>query len=72
MLDDLAITGSHHYPCIIYLREGGEPIGEVGPRMMANRRAWYRQHNCQLDEICAANCLDVCVAYNKKHEEYRS
>jgi len=70
-LDDMAVMGGKHYPCIIYLREGGAPIGDVGPGMRQERKAWYASHDTHCDPICKANCLDVCALYNRKHEEFR-
>ncbi|MFH1603062.1 MAG: radical SAM protein, partial [Pseudomonadota bacterium] len=64
VLDDMAVMGAHHYPCIIYLREGGQPIGNVGPLMREERARWSRQHNTHADPICLRNCLDVCVEHN--------
>lgn len=69
VLDDMAIMGNYHYPCIIYMREGGSPIGEVGPNMRKEREEWYRSHDCTRDKICKLNCLDVCVDYNTKFKE---
>ena len=70
VLDDMAVTGGMHYPCIIYMREGGDPIGKAGTRLVREERAeWSRTHAVQLDPICARNCLDVCVDYNNRHEE---
>jgi len=66
VLDDMAVIGDEHYPCIIYAREGGEPIGKVGPHMREERKAWSKSHNCKRDKICAGNCLDVCRDYNNK------
>ncbi len=66
VLDDMAIKGNYHYPCIIHMRESGKPIGEVSKNMRAERRAWYRTHNCYTDPICRKNCLDVCVDYNNE------
>ena len=63
-MDDMAVAGEWHFPCIIHLREGGDPIGKVGPDMRADRLKWILSHNSQNDPICAKNCLDVCVAYN--------
>jgi len=63
VLDDMAIAGGYHFPCIIYLREGGNPIGKVGPNMRAEREAWAENHDCSADPICKAMCLDVCVDY---------
>jgi len=66
VLDDMAIAGERHYPCIIYLREGGEPIGMVGTEMRREREAWWRTHDVRQDPICARNCLDVCLDFNRK------
>lgn len=65
-LDDMAISGGYHYPCIIYLREGGLPIGKVNNKMRSERKKWFDNHNSFNDIICRNNCLDVCVAYNNK------
>jgi hypothetical protein len=65
VLDDSAVAGRYHYPCIIYLREHGNPIGQVGPQMRTERAEWSRTHDVYADPICRENCLDVCVAYNR-------
>lgn len=69
VLDDMAVNSDKHYPCIIYMREGGSPIGQVGPNMRAEREAWYRNHNTFADRICRTSCLDVCAQYNDTHAE---
>ena len=70
VLDDEAVMGGMHYPCIIYMREGGDPIGKSGTRLVREERAeWSRTHAVQLDPICSRNCLDVCVDYNRRYEE---
>ena len=66
VLDDMAVAGNKHYPCIIYLREGGAAIGEVGPHMRLERREWMANQNTHENYICKNNCLDVCVDYNNK------
>jgi len=66
VLDDMAIAGQWHFPCIIYLREGGNPIGEINENMRGERLRWYLTHNCYEDEICRKNCLDVCIDFNNK------
>ena len=66
VLDDMAIAGKWHFPCIIYLREGGEPIGEISPWMRVQRQEWYEKHDTHTDRICLGNCLDVCRDYNNK------
>ena len=64
VLDDMAVTGGRHYPCIIYMREGGNAIGRVGDRMRRERAEWSKEHDTHTDPICRGNCLDVCVDYN--------
>jgi len=71
ILDDMAIRGNYHYPCIIKMREGCEPIGEVGCFMRAQRFDYYIKHNCYKDEICRNNCLDVCIDYNNRHKNFK-
>ncbi len=70
-LDDMAVAGDKHYPCIIYLREGGDAIGKVGEKCREERSEWVAGHDCDTDPICRKNCLDVCVAYNTKCAEGR-
>lgn len=71
VLDDMAVVGGYHFPCIIYLREGGLPIGPVtdGRTMRAARARWAVTHDTYTDPICRRNCLDVCVAYNNRVRE---
>jgi len=69
VIDDMAIKGNYHYPCIIHLREGGKPIGKVDKNMRKERFQYYKNHNTFLDPICNNNCLDVCVDYNNKVRE---
>ena len=68
--DDMAVAGDYHFPCIIYLREGGNPIGRVDGDMLEDRMAWFETHDCSKDKICHGNCLDVCIDYNNKAEEF--
>lgn len=68
--DDSVIAGNKHFPCVIHMREGGKAIGDVNENMRAERIDWFKTHNVYEDEICRNNCLDVCVAYNNKAQEY--
>ena len=65
-LDDMAVAGGWHFPCIIYMREGGAPIGRVGCDIRLTRAAWVEKHDAHADPICSSMCLDVCMAYNNK------
>lgn len=70
VLDDSVIAGDYHFPCVIYMREQGNPIGKVGPDMRAMRKLWSESHDTHRDPICSKNCLDVCISYNNKFREY--
>ena len=67
-LDDMVIANNYHFPCVIYMREGGEPVGSVDEKSMEEirleRLEWIEKTNCLIDHICKNNCLDVCRAYN--------
>ncbi len=72
VLDDSVIAGNSHYPCVIYMREMGAPIGKVGENMREERAIWSAFHNCYDDAICRNNCLDVCIDYNNAYKLYHS
>ena len=72
MLDDSIIAGEYHFPCVIYMREGGKPIGKVGPNMRKERYDFMQTFDTHQDPICKKNCLDVCVAYDNKYEFYHN
>jgi MoaA/NifB/PqqE/SkfB family radical SAM enzyme len=63
-IDDSVVCGRYHLPCVIYLREMGEPIGVIGPNMRQERIEWAKNHRPKSDPICCKNCLDVCIAHN--------
>lgn len=69
VIDDSIIAGQYHFPCVIYMREGGKPIGKMGPDMRKERFDWFKNHNCKEDEICKEQCLDVCRHYNNRVKE---
>lgn len=70
LMDDSVVAGNWHFPCVIYLREGGEPIGRISQNMRQGRINWIKKTNTYKDPICKYNCLDVCVAYNNKVRDY--
>jgi molybdenum cofactor biosynthesis enzyme MoaA len=67
--DDSVVAGRWHFPCVIHMREGGEPIGTVGPNMQKQREEWSKNHNTHEDPICKKNCLDCLVEYNNAVEK---
>jgi len=70
-LDDMAVANDYHFPCIIYMREGGHPVGKVTNNIRQDRLSWVLSHDPNSDYVCKNNCLDVCVQYNAKVEENR-
>jgi MoaA/NifB/PqqE/SkfB family radical SAM enzyme len=66
--DDMIVVGEYHYPCVIYMREGGNPIGKVGVNMRKERMEWALTHNVLEDNICRNQCLDVCSSCNRKYQ----
>lgn len=71
VIDDMAVAKNKHYPCIIYLREKGNEIGNINSDFRKERYHWFMSHNCYEDDICRNNCLDVCVDYNNKYKKLR-
>lgn len=67
--DDSIILKGKHFPCVIYMREGGEAIGEASENMREERIEWYKNHNTFTDDICRNNCLDICIQYNNAFEK---
>ncbi len=68
--DDIAVAGNYHFPCIIYLREGGLPIGKIDGNIREERFKWFQKHNTHKDKICLNQCLDVCQDFNNRAEHY--
>lgn len=66
VLDDMAVAGDYHFPCIIYMREGGDPIGCVSEGMRQERKEWSENTDTSKDPICSTMCLDVCQDFNTK------
>ncbi len=71
LMDDSIVVGNYHFPCVIYMREKGNPIGKVGENMRKERIKFMNSHDTHKDEICRKNCLDVCRDYNNRYEELR-
>lgn len=69
VLDDSVIAGDYHFPCVIYMREKGEPIGKINSNMRQERKKWFEEHDTHLDPICKKNCLDVCISFNNKYKK---
>jgi pyruvate-formate lyase-activating enzyme len=66
--DDCVVAWKWHYPCGVYLRERGAPIGEIGPEMRNERIGWFQSHNTYQDPICRQFCSDIYIDYNNRCE----
>lgn len=59
-LSERTVDGASYYPCSVYLREGGAPIGALRDSAEEQRRksaAWVRDADCRADPICQRYCL---------------
>lgn len=72
VLDDSTVAGNLHFPCVIYMREGGAPIGMVSAHMRQERMEWNIKHNTHNDPICKKYCLDFCKEYNNRSHELKA
>ncbi len=68
MLDDRCVDSEFYYPCNIYIRERGAPLGrytEDDPETVA-WRVWdfVQNHDVRKDPICRTCCPDVVREYN--------
>jgi MoaA/NifB/PqqE/SkfB family radical SAM enzyme len=66
--DDVTLLGGRLYPCSVYAREGGRPLGTFGADNKAMRLAWAERHDSHSDPICLRYCMDFKCRYNDKFE----
>jgi len=66
--DDITIFGEDFYPCAVYIREGGLPIGKFGADNVELRESWFESHNSHRDEICRTYCMDFKCRFNDRVE----
>ena len=66
--DDCVVASKWHYPCGVYLRERGRPIGTINSKMRDERVDWFRTHDTYDDPICRQYCSDIYVEYNNRCE----
>ena len=64
-------AGNWHFPCTIYMREMGAPIGEVSGSMRHERILWAEQHDTHKDPICRKYCLDATRDFNNRYMYYK-
>jgi MoaA/NifB/PqqE/SkfB family radical SAM enzyme len=62
--NDITIVGDKHYPCLIYFREGGHPIGNINEHVYEDRLKWFESNNTKKDLICKKYCMDFKCEFN--------
>ncbi len=69
MLDDRCVDERRYYPCNIYLRERGKPLGsyQKDDRRVAAEKIWrfVRDYDVRMDPVCRSCCPDVVGEYNR-------
>jgi len=73
-LTERTVDGSHYYPCSVYLREGGTPLGPLTDAQDVQRATsarFVREGACLSDPICRRYCLHCTRAYNERANRAR-
>jgi molybdenum cofactor biosynthesis enzyme MoaA len=67
-LTERTVDASFYYPCPVYVREGGTPLGslENDDFQMQQQKtlAFVRGENCPTDPICKQNCINCLKKFN--------
>ena len=66
-LTERTIDGQHYYPCSIYLRHYGQPLGSLQDSFEIQQQRiqnFVRYHDCRADPICVTNCTNCCKVFN--------
>lgn len=63
--NDISIVNRDHYPCLVYAREGGKPIGPLNGDIRGDRQKWLQNHLPKDDPICRKFCMDFKCEYNR-------
>ena len=69
--DDITIFGLDFYPCAVYVRENGLPIGKFDKDNIEAREKWFENHNSHSDSICTKYCMDFKCRFNDKVEQLK-
>lgn len=68
--DDITIFGEEFYPCAVYAREKGNPIGKFDIDNVEKRVKWFKEHDSHKDQICKQFCMDFKCMFNDRVEKY--
>lgn len=73
-LTERTVDGVFYYPCSVYLREGGAPLGKTSePQELQRAKSadFVARGDCLTDPICARYCLHCTKNYNVRANEER-
>ncbi|MCZ7644212.1 MAG: radical SAM protein [Planctomycetota bacterium] len=73
-LTERTVDGRYYYPCSVYLREGGAPLGRLDDPpgvQRAKSAAFARRGDCLSDPVCRRYCLHCTKNYNVRCNEER-
>jgi len=73
-LTERTVDGVFYYPCSVYLRESGDPLGRIDEpqeEQRAKSAAFVRNGDCLRDPICRRFCLACTKAYNLRSNARR-
>jgi len=74
-LTERTVDRTHYYPCSVYLRENGAPLGPLtdSPATQREKTARFvREGDCGQDPICRRYCLHCTRAFNDRANEARA
>jgi molybdenum cofactor biosynthesis enzyme MoaA len=66
-LTERTVDGEFYYPCSVWLREGGAPLGRTDEPQAEQRRksaAFTADHDCRREPICQRYCLHCTRQFN--------
>ena len=66
-LTERTITGKGYYPCPVYVREGGTPLGKFGESFLLQHERvleFFKGDSCREDPICLNNCVNCIKRFN--------
>lgn len=74
-LTEITADRVFYYPCSVYLREGGTPLGRIDepmPQRRARSAQFVREGRCLSDPICVRFCLRCTGEFNVAANEARA
>jgi hypothetical protein len=66
-MTERTLDSRHYYPCSIYVRYYGQPIGDISDSFATQQQKvleFVREHNCRQDPICREHCTNCCKVFN--------